>query len=120
MGLQYNLLQFDPDYSIIRPYLSFGRIASYSISDTQSTEEYDSVGFEYDSRALENVCAHAAAMVRKLERDSNDKSAHNSLVRDYRNAISCLKVGKYGRRETIDNLTKYMLLEDWDNRTIRP
>ena len=111
--LEYKLLKFEPDYSAAEAYLSFGRIPSYKISENESKAEYDYQGFEYDSHAIENVCNHAAAMAKRIEHNRMDESARAAIIRDYRNAIKCLKVGKYGRRETIDKFTEYMLEEEW-------
>ncbi len=111
--MEYKLIKLEPDYSSAMPYLSFGSIPSYRISDVESSEEYDYQGFEYDSNALGKVCNHAAAMARRIERDNADANARSAIRRDYNNALKCLKIGKYGRRERIDKFTEYMLQQDW-------
>lgn len=111
--LEFNLLQYEEKYSAVQPFLNVGRIMPYHICQNDSSEEYDYQGFEYGQDALDRVCAHAAYMAQKMEK-YNDEASRSALSRDYRNAIKCLSVGKYGNRETIDRFTEYMLYEDWD------
>ena len=116
--MEYRLLRFEENFNAIIPYISdLWQPDSSEISDYESDKEYEHLGFEYEVNSLETVCRHAAAMVRRLKRFSEDETAKNALARDYRNALKCLALGNHGYRERIDNFTRYMLLSDWETVT---
>ena len=111
--MEYKLLTYIPDFHCVNLTQDFPYDRWHAISDTPKSDEYDYYGFEYENGAISKVFSHAAAMIKRIEKEE-DLSALESVKRDYHNALKCFMVDGYGYRQQMDAFTSWMLSNSWE------